>query len=145
MKKLLYVSAGVVALSIFCARADEAAPGAAPAKKEHKQDAAAKVEVKEMTLTGTISKQETKGKKDQPVVNYSLATDDGSTVKLPMAKGALKIEDFVGVKVKLTGVGGEKVGHDGKKVVFIQKITNIEKVADQAPAPTPAPTPTPAK
>ena len=138
MKKLLYVSAGVVALSILCARAEEAAPAAAPApvKKEHA--AVAKPEAKEMTLTGTISKSETKkdtkDKKDVVVTAYSLACDDGTTVKLPTAKTTLKIEDFVGVKVKLTGTGTEKAGHDGKKTTVITKITNIEKVTDQAPA-----------
>ena len=136
MKKLLYVSAGVVALSIFCARADEAAPGGAPAKKEHKASAPAapKAELKDMTVTGTISKQESKGKKDQVVVNYSLTTEDGTVIKLPAAKSTLKIEDFVGSKVKLTGVGAEKDGRDGKKVTYIQKITNIEKAPEAAPA-----------
>lgn len=143
MKKLLYVSASVVALSILCARADDAAPaaGAAPAPAPAKVAAPAstKAEMKEMTLTGTISKQDAKqdakAKDKKPAAPvYSLACDDGTTVKLPTAKTTLKIEDFVGVKVKLTGVGTEKTGHDGKKVTYIQKITNIEKVTDQAPA-----------
>ena len=140
MKKLLYVSASVVALSIFCARADDAPAAApAPAKKDHAAvPPAPKSEMKEMTLTGTISKQETKkegkDKKDVVITVYSLACDDGTTVKLPTAKTTLKIEDFVGMKVKLTGVGADKTGHDGKKATFLQKITNIEKVTDQAPA-----------
>ena len=146
MKKLLYVSAGVLALSIFCARADDVAPGAAPAKTEPKAvvPPAPKPEMKEMTLTGTIIKQEIKGKKDQVVVAYSLTTGEGVTIKLPTAKSSLKSEDFVGSKVKLTGMGTEKEGHDGKKVTSIQKITNIVKAVEAAPA-APAAVPAPAK
>lgn len=140
MKKLLCVSASVVAMAVFCATAEEAAPvadAAAPAvekpKKEHKADMP-KPELKEITVSGTVAKSEGQDKKGNPLVGFTLTTDDGTVVKLPKpakpAKGAapaLNLADYVGAKVKVTGMGYEKEAK-GKKVIGLQKITNIEKL-----------------
>lgn len=143
LKKLLCVSAGVVAVSIACAVA-----GDAPAKPKHERKAAAdapKPELKEMTVSGTISKQESKNKAGEAVTTLILTSDDGSTIRLPPSRkagkdaaGAINLEEYVGVKVKLTGMGYEKDTKGGKKMIALSKITNVEKIADQAPAAAPA-------
>lgn len=145
LKKLLCVSAGVLAMTMACATAQDA--GAPPAKPKHerKADAAPKPEMKELTVTGTLAKQESKNKKGEAVVSYVLTTEDGATVKLPTprksgkdAAGAVDLEQYVGVKVKVSGMGYEKEGKGGKKSIALSKINNVEKVADAAPAAAPA-------
>ncbi len=144
MKKLLCVSASVLAMSVFCASAEDAAKpadAAAPAvekvKKEHKADMPKPV-AREMTVTGVISKTEAPNKKGEATVTYVLTGDDGATIRLPnrpskTGTAPVKFEEYVGVKVKIAGLGFEKdVG--GKKKVALVKINTIEKAADQPAA-----------
>ena len=143
MKKLLCLSAGIVAMSVFCATAEQAAPPAAPdaaGAAAVKAEPSAKPEVKEITVTGTISQQEMKNKKGETITGFTLKSDDGTTVRLPKSgkagAPAFKLEDYVGAKVKVTGMGYERE-HKGKKMIGLQKITAIDKVVD-APAAAPA-------
>ena len=111
MKKLFCVSAGVAALAFFSVLAV-----AGPVSQS-------------VTITGTVAKA-------YPcacvhVATYTLTSTDGSKVKLPTAKNGIKLDNFVGAKVVLTGVGGATI-INGKPAVVIQKITAIVKAPGQA-------------
>jgi hypothetical protein len=144
MKKLLCLSAGIVAMTVFCATAEQAAPPPVPGTEGTaavKAEAPAKPELKEMTLTGTISQKEITNKKGEAKTMFILTSEDGTIVNLTVkAKGkdgaAIQMADFVGAKAKVVGMGYEKE-RKGKKTVGLAKITSIEKVAD-APAAAPA-------
>ncbi len=144
MKRLLCLSAGIVAMSVFCATAEQAAPPAVPAvtdaaKTVQKVEPKAKPELKEITVTGAVSQQEKKNKKGETMTVFVLTSDDGTVVNLPKTgkgKGgapAFKLEDYVGAKVKVVGMGFERE-NKGKKMVGLQKITTIDKVAEVPPA-----------
>jgi hypothetical protein len=151
MKKLLCLSAGIVALSVFCATAEEVAPPPVPdatasnaVKAEQKSITMSKPVLKEVTVTGTISQQEMKNKKGETVTMFIMKSDDGSTVRLPRSgkpdsPTAFKLEDYVGAKVKITGMGYERE-HKGKTMIGLQKIMTIDKVVD-SPAAAPAAAP----
>ena len=80
--------------------------------------------LKEMTLIGTVDKVENKKKDGSPMMTwYTLTGDDGIVAHLP--KG--KVEEFVGSKVKLVGMGYDTVKH-GKPAKTIESISSIEKV-----------------
>lgn len=118
--------AGLLGMAVATAHGAEKGkePGAWKADKEV---AAAG---KEMTLTGTVEKMERK-KKDGAVFMtwFQLSGDDGVVTRLPKEK----VEEYVGQKVRIVGVGEETRKKD-KTMRRIESITSIEKIEDAAPA-----------
>ena len=130
MKKLMMflAVAGLVSAPAWVSlAADDAAGGAAAAKPEHK--AGVHAELKEMTVTGTISKEEHKGHDGKTVEGFVLTDKDGTKVRLHSEAGADAAVDpakFVGDSVTVVGQGREFTGAKGKMCV-IMKITSIKK------------------
>lgn len=143
MKSGLKLMAGVVglgvALGMYSALGEDAAPAAAPAP-------APKSDVKrppltDMTVTGKISKEEVTGRDGQKRAMYTLTDAAGAKVMLstggrgkPAADapapeaGAVKLEDYVGKDVTVTGKGFT-MERNGAKMTHIVQITKIEAVA----------------
>ena len=104
----------------------------------------AKPEVKELTLTGKISK-EVKTVGEETKVAYFLTDADGSKISLPKPKPpkakegavevpvAINLDEFVGQQVNLIGKGTE-IESKGKKDINIKEITSIKKVEGKAAA-----------
>jgi hypothetical protein len=111
---------------------DEAPPAPKKAKKMKKARAPAKkASLQKIELEGTIAKEGSL---------YFLTDADGTKVRLPAPRAAkgrkgkpaaasIKLDDYVGAKVKLTGEGTAKE-QGGKKTISVKKITNIEKLAE---------------
>lgn len=96
--------------------------------------ASKKKELKDITLTGTITKVEKKIK-EKTSVTYVLTDKDGNKVNLPKpkAKGeekAINLDDYVDAKVKLVGKGTETVRRE-KKTIRLSSIVSIEKVVEK--------------
>lgn len=91
----------------------------------------------EMTLTGKISQDAAK----TGPAKFILTDKDGKKVKLPKSE-TIKLDDFVGKDVTVTGKGFE-TERAGKKTIKLTEITKIDLVAPPAP-PAPA-VPAPAK
>ena len=125
MKRLCLVGALVMAVAV--ANGGEKAKEKGEAKAEKEVAAAPGLE---MTLTGTIEKVEKDKKDGTPFMTwYELVGDDGVRTHLP--KG--KVEEFVGMKVKIVGMGEEtKKKHTVARK--LETITSIEKVAADAEA-----------
>jgi len=129
MKKLmmLLAVAGLVSAPAWVAvAADDAAAGAAAAKPEHKAHVAA--ELKEMTVTGTISKEEHKGHDGKTMEVLVLTETDGTKVFLHSEKdadAATNPAEFVGKCVTIVGQGSERTTPKGK-MIRIAKITSIK-------------------
>lgn len=126
MKKLLFASACVVALAVFNAGA---APDKTPKVHAPVIPSASQPASQDVTLTGTICKS-------YPcacvhIATYTLTGVDSTTVKLPTAKGVINLDNFVGIKVTLTGAASEK-NVNGKRTIVVQKITTLVKVPGQA-------------
>lgn len=151
MQKLWIVGAGVVALSVAVAFAQD---DAGKAKHEKKADApkaekkvgeakpkaeAPKVEMKEMTVEGMLSKVEGKDKEGKPTTSLKMVTDDGTAVALPRMKAgdaaAPNLENYAGSRVKIVGMGTEREAK-GKKSILLKSIKTIEKVGAPAAAPS---------
>lgn len=80
--------------------------------------------LKEMTLTGVVTKLQNMKKDGTPFMTwFTLTTEDGVATHLP--KG--KIEEFVGMRVRLVGMGFDTVKR-GKPARTIESITSIEKL-----------------
>jgi hypothetical protein len=96
------------------------------------------VELKDLVLTGKLTKKEADGK-----VSYVLTTADGEVmIPAPKAKkdaaAVINLDNFVDQEVTVTGKGMEKE-KDGKKKVMVKEVTNIEKkAADEAAPAAPA-------
>jgi hypothetical protein len=140
MKRLVCAlfTAGL-ALFLVPVLAEEAKTETKPhAPKEHKADTP-KPEPKEMSLTGTITKEETARttKEGEKVPMYVLTDGAGNKTKLTKAaidKGrqagaaAIDLETFVNKKVTVKGQGHETVKKTEKgeeKKVVLEKITSI--------------------
>jgi len=120
MKKWMWllVAAGIVAAPAWTFAKEKAAAGA-------------KAELKEMTVVGTITKEEKTGKTGKAMTVYTLTDKDGAKVMLHAGKkadSAANPADFVGQNVTVVGQGEEKTSAKGKKMVLIEKITSIKKV-----------------
>ena len=91
-------------------------------------------EVGPLTLSGKVSKKETKGKDGKIYKYYSIATKDGKTVRLTKSalgkKSKVNLDDLVDSEVSIAGQGYES-GTGKKKRVILKKIETIEK-ADSA-------------
>ncbi len=127
MTKFWLVGVGVLAAAVAVATAETGDKSAEkPAVKAAKEVVASPAVP--MTLTGTVEKMERKGKDGTPFMTwFELAGDDGVRAHLP--KG--KVEQFVGMKVKIEGAGVETT-KKSKVTRKLETITLIEKV-DAAP------------
>jgi hypothetical protein len=113
----MIVSALAVAVAATEIRAAEDTGAAKPAQKSPAP------ELKEMTLTGVVEKVENKKKDGSPMMTwFTLTGEDGIVAHLP--KG--KVEEFVGMKVKLVGMGFDTTKR-GKPARTIETIKSIQK------------------
>ena len=124
MKKLMWlvVAAGIVAAPAWTFAKEKAAAGTA---------AGAKAELKELTVVGTITKEEKTAKSGKAMTVYTLTDKDGVKVVLHAGKKADAASDpagFVGQNVTVVGQGEEQTSAKGKKTIRIEKITSIKKV-----------------
>jgi hypothetical protein len=151
MSKLWMIGIGVMALSVAGAMAEGEAKQEAPAvdKPKHERKAEqVKAELKELSLEGVIQKIEHKRKDGQIATSLTLLTDDGTKVMLPKAGTgkavpAVDLENMVGARVKIVGMGYE-MERGGKKRCAIKTIKSFEKVVPvTAPVPAPAAAPAP--
>lgn len=103
----------------------KAAPKAAKAPK-------AKPELKDVTVTGTISKTEVKGKE-----SYVLTDGSGQKITLPKPKGEINLADFDGKQVTVVGKGSETKRGEKTSVKFstIDSITPADGGGVDADAP----------
>ena len=125
MKKLMMMLAvaGLVSAPAWVTMAADA-PAAKP---EHK--AGVQAELKEMTVTGKITKEERKGHDGKTVQACVLTQADGTKVWLhsePGADAAVDPAAFVDQSVTVVGMGSERTGPKGK-MISIRKISSIKK------------------
>ena len=120
MKKVYGIALAVLALAVNGAMAeDKAVMTEKPAAKVEKELVA-----QDMTIVGIVTKCENKKKDGSPMMTwYNLVDEEGKDVHLP--KG--KVEEFVDIKVKITGTG-YSTEKKGKTVRAFKTITTIEKV-----------------
>ena len=136
MKKVCL--AGLVVLALTITGMAATANGDKAAQKE--KQTGKELNLQEMTITGTVDKMEKKKKDGTPMMTwFRLIDEDCKEIKVP--KG--KVEEFVGCKVKVTGMG-YSIEKKGKTMRAFKTITNIEKIEGPAAA-APAPAPVPAK
>ena len=97
-------------------------------------------ELKEFTLTGKISREQTQNKKGEAVTKYYLEDVTGIKIGLPTPQAkkgkkgqilepAINLDDYVDASVKLIGKG-KQIDRKGKSVIQIHSITSVEKIAD---------------
>ena len=138
----------MIPVCVVLAEEAPAAPAAtaeAPKVETPKAEAPVQPKLEEMTLQGTITKVEKKTEKGTHTA-YVLTDKEGNEVRLPRAHKAVAKEgekteeaaainpaDYVGVEVKLVGLGATSE-KDGKKRTYISKIISIEKIASEKPA-----------
>lgn len=96
-----------------------------------------KAALRDVTLTGTITKTEKK-RGENTTVTYVLINEDGTKATLPKSKAkgdeeAINLEDYVDAKVKLVGKGIER-GRGGKKRITIRTIVSVEEVEEDVEA-----------
>jgi hypothetical protein len=126
MKKLWLVGVGALVMAVTAVYAGEKGKDK-PAEQADKEMAA--VAGTEMTVTGIVEKMERKKKDGTPFMTwFQLTGEDGVITHLP--KG--KVEDYVGMKVTITGTG-EETRKRNKTARKLETITSIEKVAGEAP------------
>lgn len=110
--------------------ADKAEKPAAKSEARKKKPAP---ELSSVTISGKVSKKETKGKDGKIYKYYSVNTSDGKVVRLTKSalgkKSKVNLEELVGAEVKVTGKGYE-TGEGKKKRVVIKKIETIEKAGE---------------
>lgn len=136
MKKVLLMGIGIVGMSLAVAQAEEkaaapAAPETPKIEKKHHE-----VELKDVTVVGTIQKKEISGKEGKTRTVFELVGENGVTYKLRAGKKdspAGNLAELVGTKVKVVGKAEE-----GKHGASIPVITSLEKVAPAAAPVAPA-------
>jgi hypothetical protein len=142
MKKIL-IPALLLSLLFNFASADEkkkdkpAPEKAAKVKAEAKPNAdkpkadKPQPELKELTLTGKITKKETVGKNEKKYSFFYLETSDGNQIRLSQSalgkKSTIKLDDFVDANVTVRAKGFEKTLKDKKVQTYIKEIASIEK------------------
>ncbi len=124
----------LLALAVFGApangfSADKAEKPATKAEAKKKKPAP---ELSTLSVSGKVSKKETKGKDGKTYKYYSVNTSDGKTIRLTKTalgkKSKVNLEDFVGAEVKISGQGYE-TGSGKKQRLVLKKIEKIEKAA----------------
>ena len=136
MKKVCVAGLMILALAVNgMAATDKADKVVAKEKKADRE-----LNLQEMTITGTVDKMEKKKKDGTPMMTwFRLIDEDCKEIKVP--KG--KIEEFVGCKVKVTGMG-YTIEKKGKTMRAFKTITNVEKIEGPSAA-APAAAAEPAK
>jgi len=90
-----------------------------------------KPKLKELTLTGKITKKETVGKNERKYQYFYLETSDGKKIRLTQKalgkKSKIKLDDFVDANVTVRGKGYEKELKSKKTQTYITNISAIEK------------------
>ncbi len=116
---MTFVATGVLA-------EDNTDKAASPGKNAEKE-----LTTQELTIIGTVKKMEKLKKDGSPMMTWFRLIDEaGSEVRVP--KG--KIEDYVGCKVKVTGLG-YTLEKKNKTARAFKTITTIEKLeGESAPA-----------
>ncbi len=118
------------------------------AKKGKKQDKVAEGEkaekkakpaLEDMTVSGTVTKEEKENKKGEAMALYSLTDAEGNVIRLPGGAGpgrgkkkdapAVNLEEYVNSAVTITGKG-MSVERKGKTTTRIVRITNVEKATE---------------
>lgn len=144
MKNLLILGLFVFGL---CFVSNVYAEGDAPAEAKAEKKKRAKKPtppLEEMTVTGTITKSESK-KGEKVRVKYILTDDAGKKITLPKprkpkkkkgkaaegeaaeaAPAALNLDDFVDAKVTVVGKGFMKE-KKGKKTIFLKQVLKVTK------------------
>jgi hypothetical protein len=120
MKKSYVIALAVLALATTGVVAEETdvRPGKAAQKTEQE------IVTQDMTVIGIVTKCENKKKDGTAMMTwFNLIDEEGKEVRLP--KG--KVEEFTGVKVKVSGAG-YNTEKRGKPVRVMKSITTIEKV-----------------
>jgi hypothetical protein len=104
--------------------------GKAKAEKKDKV-AKAKPDLKELTLTGKLTKKETVGKNEKKYQYFYLETSDGNKIRLTQKalgkKSTIKLDDFVDANVTVRAKGYEKELKNKKTQTYISEITAVEK------------------
>ena len=145
MKKLIAVlMVGAVVVSPAMVRAqDAAAPaGDAGAGKPAHEHGKGMPELKAMTVTGKIAKEDMPGRDGKASPHFVLT--DASGAKIVLHSGthgkageaaapvpAVNLDEYVGKNVTVTGKGFERE-HDGKKMTMMVKIEKVEAAATDA-------------
>src|ERR1035437_459457 len=138
MKRLLAVSTAVlVALSsavYVSAQTNEPKDGKAKCEKD-------KPALTDMTVTGTVTKEEKQSKKGKTFVHYVLTDSTGNTVMLPGAgkhggrhegtesvqSTPVNLEEYVNKDVTIVGKG-RQIEREGKTITRLVEITKIDVV-----------------
>lgn len=135
MKKIITVlTVAVVMLSPVFSAIVRAEDGAAKAKGDHPRP-----ELKDMTVSGKVTKEERAGKDGKTMSHFVLTTADGGKVVLNTRRHAkegeekaatpeIKLDEYVGKDVTVTGKGFERE-RDGKKFTVIVKIDKVDAAA----------------
>jgi len=139
MKKMITVlTVAVVMLSPVFSAVVRAQDDAGKAKSEQKGDHA-RPELKDMTVSGKIAKEDMPGRDGKTSPHFVLTTADGAKVMLntrhhakegddKAAAPEIKLDEYVGKDVTVTGQGFER-DRDGKKMTVIVKITKVDAAA----------------
>lgn len=133
MRKSAVVVMGVVLVTVAgMALAEEATEGK---KREHK------VALKDMSVTGVLSKVESKDKEGNLRVSYVVTDDAGEKTRVPAPRAkagaevavadALNLDDFVDQKVTITGKGAERKGKNGEMHLSLMKVDSIVPAAGE--------------
>lgn len=130
MKHLLKVLTVLILISM----AGSALAAAKKAKKAPRA-AKAKVAVKEMTLTGVVTKTEKKSKAGKVAVSYILTDAAGNKIALPKPRakgeGAINLADFVDKNVTVVAKGTETKRGD-KTNIRLSQVISIEAAGAEA-------------
>jgi hypothetical protein len=135
MKKFLMALAAVGLVAAWTIAAEEGAAGAAKEGKEAKKGehhgmAPDLSKAADLTVTGTLAKEE-----GAHGARFSVTTAAGDKVNLPAVKpdSGIDLAAMVGKSVTVSGKGMEKE-KDGKKTIRILKIEKVEEAKAEAPA-----------
>ena len=139
MKRILSLICAIVFVSAMVASAEGEAAAPAPAKE--------KQELKDITVTGTLIKEEGTNAKGEKTVKYVLNEANGNQLSLPKVKDTkegkpeIDLASLVGKNVTVVGKGIEKNGK-----IMIKKLISVEEVkTDEGANPPPPAAPDAAK
>ena len=130
MKYVLRILVNLLAVSI----ADVSVAAAKKAKAPRAPKAGkAKAVLKELTLTGTVSKVEKKGRGGKATAAYVLTDAAGNKITLPQPKGqdAANLADFIDKNVTVVGKGTETKRGE-KTSIRLSRIVSIEAAGGEA-------------
>jgi hypothetical protein len=146
----------VSASSLFAQEAAQDGGGARPARGERGARGGGdqpRPEMVEMTVTGTVVKEEQAGRDGQARTVFSLVDAERGKVVLGAGGGMrprqgqgqgeatavapVKLDEFVGKRVTATGKGFQMTRGE-EKTTRLMQITRIGEVVEAAPAPAPA-------